>query len=58
MHAQVTGPVFYWDVDNPVILNGANNFEDVLFIQWCFYKMSKWDQINSELRAICAKNFH
>ena len=36
------GPVFYWNVDGVVGLNGANRFDDVLFVQWCFYKMAKW----------------
>ena len=34
---------FYWNVDSPVGLNGLNKLEDVLFVQWCFYKMAKWN---------------
>jgi len=38
-----TGNVrFYWNLDKVVGLNGANIFEDVLFVQWCFYKMGSW----------------
>ena len=34
---------FYWNVDSPVGLHGVNKFKDVLFVQWCFYKMTKWN---------------
>ena len=33
------GDVFYWNIDGSVGLNGANKFDDVLFVQWCFYKI-------------------
>jgi hypothetical protein len=35
-------PRFYWNIDGVVGLNGVNKFDDVLFVQWCFYKMAKW----------------
>ena len=47
------GDVFYWNIDGPVGLNGTNKFDDVLFVQWCFYKLGKWDRIKPDLRAIC-----
>jgi len=38
-----TGSVrFYWNVSGIVGLNGVNKFDDVLFVQWCFFKMAKW----------------
>jgi hypothetical protein len=35
-------PRFYWNLDNVVGLNGVNKMDDVLFVQWCFYKMGGW----------------
>lgn len=46
------GLIFYWNVDGPVGLNGTNKFDDVLFVQWCFYKMAQWDRMKPELRAV------
>ncbi len=46
------GAVFYWNVDNPVGLHGANQLDDVLFVQWCVYKLGKWDRIPADLRAV------
>jgi len=34
--------MFYWNVDGVVGLNGTNKYEDVMFVQWAFYKMSQW----------------
>ena len=48
------GDVFYWNVDGPVGMNGTNKVDDVLFVQWCFYKMGKWDRLDPDLRAICS----
>ena len=46
MHAAIAssprGPIFYWNVDDAVGSNGANKFDDVLFVKWCFYKLGKW----------------
>lgn len=43
MHAAIVisrqGPLFYWNVDHAVGKNGVNKFEDVLFVQWCLYKL-------------------
>ena len=57
MHAEIgdKGKLFFWNVDAPVGLNGANLFEDVLFVQWCFYKLSKWDKIPPDVQAVFAK---
>jgi hypothetical protein len=59
MHAEIWSPtmrpVFFWNVGAPVGLNGTNNFDDVLFVQWCFYKLSKWEQTPPDLRPIFAK---
>ena len=46
------GLTFYWNVDGPVGMNGTNKFDDVMFVQWCFYKMAKWDRMKPELRAV------
>ena len=49
------GPVFYWNIDGVVGLNGFNKFNDVMFVQWCFYKMAKWQpavQIWPTLRKV------
>jgi hypothetical protein len=46
------GPVFYWNVDGEVGLNGVNAFDDVLFVQWCFYKMGRWEKMAPEPRAV------
>ena len=58
MHPAVTrsprGPVVYWNVDGAVGVNGANRFDDVMFVQWCLYKMGKWERLDPELRAVCA----
>lgn len=54
MHAETTegsaGPVFFWNVDGPVGLNGANREDDVLFVQWCLYKISRWESRPERLR--------
>src|SRR5260370_18550013 len=47
--------VFLWNVDAAVGLNGGNGVDEVMFVQWCFYKMTKWNQIDSNLRAVFAK---
>ena len=47
--------IFYWNVDSPVGLNAANVFEDVLFVQWCFYKMSKWNYLSVASRSHYSK---
>jgi hypothetical protein len=56
MHAAIVqsarGPVFFWDVDAPVGLHGANKFDDVMFVQWCFYKSAEWTQIGPQLREV------
>jgi hypothetical protein len=49
------GDVFYWNIDGPVGLQGMNKRDDVMFVQWCFYKMGKWDRMTPDLRAICSK---
>ena len=49
------GDVFYWNVDGPVGVRGTNKAEDVMFVQWCFYKMGKWNRIPADLRALCDK---
>jgi hypothetical protein len=45
MHAAMVnspkGQLFYWNLDGAVGKNGVNKFDDVLFVQWCFYKLSK-----------------
>jgi hypothetical protein len=46
------GPVFYWEVDAAVGLNGPNKFDDVIFVQWCFYKAAGWNHLNPKLREI------
>jgi hypothetical protein len=54
MHADIVpsrnGPLFFWNVDGAVGKNGKNKFEDVLFVQWCFYKLMKWPLVGPELR--------
>ena len=54
MHAAIVpsrnGPLFFWNVDGAVGKNGENKFEDVLFVQWCFYKLMNWPQVRPELR--------
>jgi hypothetical protein len=42
---------FYWNVDSPVGLHAANLTSDVLFVQWCFYKLSKWEKLPAAARA-------
>ncbi len=59
MHAAIAsspkGPIFYWNVDGAVGRNGVNKFDDVLFVQWCFYKLGKWQGFGAELRAAFGK---
>jgi hypothetical protein len=59
LHAAVSpskvGPAFLWNIDGPVGLNGANIFDDVLFVQWCFYKLGQYGRMPADLRAICAQ---
>ena len=59
MHPEIVtdtqGPIFFWNVDAAVGLHGANNFDDVMFVQWCFYKLSKWDRIPADLRKVLAQ---
>jgi hypothetical protein len=61
MHAAIAsspkGPIFYWDVDGAVGRNGVNKFDDVMFVQWCFYKLGKWSGqgFGTELRAALGK---
>jgi len=54
MHAAIAstdkGPLFYWNVDDAVGRNGVNKFDDVMFVQWCFYKLTKWAHLQPELR--------
>lgn len=45
------GGVFFWNVDAAVGLNAVNNFDDVLFVQWCLYKMAEWPARPEKLRA-------
>ena len=45
-----SGPVFYWNVDGAVGLNGTNHFDDVLFVQWCVFKIANWQQRPTKLR--------
>ncbi len=33
------GQLFYWNLDGAVGKNGVNSREDVLFVQWCIYKL-------------------
>ena len=40
------GRLFYWNLDGSVGLRGANRFDDVMFVQWCLYKASKWDGLD------------
>src|SRR5260370_19332173 len=40
------GRLFYWNLDGSVGLRGANRFDDVMFVQWCLYKTSKWDGLD------------
>ncbi len=47
--------IFYWNVDNPVGLNAINMMDDVLFVQWCFYKMSKWIHLSVDSRSHYSK---
>ena len=47
--------VFFWNVDSPVGLNAVNMMEDVLFVQWCFYKMSKWIHLSVDSRSHYSK---
>jgi hypothetical protein len=50
------GPIFYWNLDGAVGRNGVNKFDDVMFVQWCFYKLGKWQgQGFGELRAAFGK---
>lgn len=57
MHAAIAsspkGPIFYWNVDGAVGKNGMNKFDDVMFVQWCLYKLGKWSVqfFGTELRA-------
>lgn len=48
MHAAMVngprGPLFYWNLDGAVGKNGANNREDVLFVQWCIYKLVQFEK--------------
>lgn len=44
------GKVFFWNVDAPVGLSGANNFDDVMFVQWCLYKIAQWPARSQRLR--------
>lgn len=41
-----SGRLFYWNLDGTVGSRGANRFDDVMFVQWCLYKASKWDGID------------
>src|ERR1700736_6361906 len=54
MHAAIAsstkGPIFYWNVDEAVGKNGVNKFDDVMFVQWCFYKLGKWHGLRKELQ--------
>jgi hypothetical protein len=49
------GPLFYWNVDQAVGKNGANKFDDVLFVKWCFYKLGKFHGTAPEVRAAIDK---
>lgn len=59
MHAAIApskqGPAFFWNIDGPVGLNGTNKLDDVLFVQWCFYKLGKYERMPADLRAVCSK---
>jgi hypothetical protein len=56
MHAEVVpspeGPIFFWNVGKPVGLRSPNQWEDVLFISWCFYKFARLAQTPADLRQI------
>ena len=58
MHAEMTlnngEPLFFWNVDATVGLHGVNLFDDVMFVQWCFYKASKWNKLDARLREVFA----
>jgi hypothetical protein len=47
--------IFYWNVDAVVGLNGVNAFDDVMFVQWCFYKMGNWPKLDPASRAVYQK---
>jgi hypothetical protein len=55
MHAAIVpspqGPLFYWNVDQAVGKNGANRFDDVLFVKWCFYKLAKYPGTVADVRS-------
>jgi len=57
MHAEILGKTgrFLWNVDGTVGLNSANIEDDVMFVQWCLYKMSKFDALPMDLRTVLAK---
>ena len=59
MHAAIVstdkGPLFYWNVDGAVGRNGVNKFDDVMFVQWCLYKLTKWAHFKPELRDAIGK---
>ena len=48
------GPIFFWNVDYAVGKDATNAFEDVLFVQWCLYKLSKWQGVQEPLRSVLA----
>jgi hypothetical protein len=35
--------------------NGGNTFDDVLFVQWCFYKLAKWAHLRPDVRDAIGK---
>jgi hypothetical protein len=49
------GPLFFWNVDDAVGKNGANKFDDVMFVKWCFYKLGKNPGTAPEVRAAIDK---
>ncbi len=49
------GRLFFWNLHGAVGLNGVNKFDDVMFVQWCLYKMAKWERIPVDLRAELAR---
>ena len=57
MHAELTtmpqgGLIFFWNVDGAVGLHGVNQWDDVLFISWCFYKFARLPQAPPDLRQV------
>jgi hypothetical protein len=58
MHAEIVkgaeGSLFFWNVDGAVGLNGSNKEDDVLFVQWCLYKLARAAELSFYSNALKA----